>query len=109
VVDQIDTTTAVTDEWIAHASDTGAVAKGNTALTCESTADGRAEGTISQNSSDVHRIVGTLTADAALSYGSAGNYTSSSTGGDFIVGGEFTAVALSSGDQIQYTIDLEIA
>jgi hypothetical protein len=111
IVDKLDeTVAALTDEWIALGTSTTAGAKGDTSLGSETTQPaGRAEGTLSQPSADIHRIVGTVTFDLADEIGEGGNFTSSDTGdSDLIVRGEFTPIVVSSGDKIELTIDLEI-
>jgi hypothetical protein len=53
-------------------------------------------------------VVGTSTLEVAKDIGEGGNFTSSDVAGDLIIRGEFTPIAVSSGDKIELTVQLEI-
>ena len=106
LVDKIDETVQTTADYIGWGTGAGTAAKGDTALFTEA-AESRVLATRSQVLADKVRWVGTLTSASGQTITNAGNFTASS-GGTLVVHGDFTGVALSTGDQIQFTIDLEI-
>jgi hypothetical protein len=109
VVDLIDGTSAVhldaTNAKIGWGTGAGTAAKGDTTLFTEAS-EARVAATVTQPVADKNRWVGTLTADAAKTITNAGLFDAA-TGGNLIVHGDFAGIALSLGDKIEFTIDLE--
>jgi len=106
IVDKLDETVQTTGDYIGWGTGTGTASKSDTALFTEAS-EARVVATRSQPVADKIRWVGTLTADANKTITNAGNFTAS-TGGTLIVHGDFTGIALNSGDKIEFTIDVEI-
>jgi len=106
IVDKLDEVVQTTGDYIGWGSGTGTATKADTTLFTEET-EARVLATRSQPVADKIRWVGTLTADAAKTITNAGNFTAS-TGGTLIVHGDFTGIALSAGDKIEFTIEIEI-
>lgn len=106
IVDKIDETVQTTGDYIAWGTGAGTAAKADTTLFTEA-AEARVVATRTQTLVDKIRWVGTLTAAAGKTITNAGNLTAS-TAGVLIVHGDFTGIVLATGDQIQFTIDLEI-
>ena len=108
LVDKIDETVQTTGDYIGWGTGAGTAAKADTALFAEA-AETRATATRTQPLADKIRWVGTLTcATAGKTITNAGNFTAV-TAGTLIVHGDFTGVVLAVGDQIQFTIDLEVS
>lgn len=106
IVDKLDEVVQTTGDYIGWGTGAGTAAKADTTLFAEST-EARVVATRSQPLADKIRWVGTLTANANKTITNAGNFTAS-TGGTLIVHGDFTGIALNTGDKIEFTIDLEI-
>ena len=106
VVDVLDgtITSASTGYWVGWGTGAGTAAKADTSLFTEST-EARVICTESQPTADKNRWIGSITAGAVKTITNAGLFTSS--GGSMIVKGDFAGIALSSGDSIEFTIDLE--
>jgi len=105
-VDKLDETVQTTGDYIGWGTGTGTASKSDTTLFTEAS-EARVTATRTQPVADKIQWVGTLTANAAKTITNAGNFTASS-GGTLIVHGDFTGVALNTGDQIQFTITVEI-
>lgn len=106
IIDKLDEQVQTTGDYIAWGTGTGTASKSDTDL-FGPTSEARVQATRSQPAADKIRWVGTLTADGAKTITEAGNFTASS-GGTLIIHGDFTGIDLQSGDQIEFTIDLEI-
>ena len=109
VVDLIDGTSAVhldaTNAKIGWGTGTGTAAKADTALFVEAS-EARVAATVSQPAADKNQWVGTLTADAAKTITNAG-LLDAATAGNLVIHGDFTGIALATGDKIEFTISLE--
>ena len=57
---------------------------------------------------DTYQVVGTMTAGSTLTITNAGLFDAS-TSGNLFVKGDFTGVALNSGDSIQFTIKVQFS
>lgn len=106
IVDKIDEAVQTTADFIGWGTGAGTAGVADTTLFTES-AETRVTATRSQPSADVVRWVGTLTSLSVQTITNAGNLTAG-TGGTLVVHGDFAGVALAIGDQIQFTIDLQI-
>lgn len=98
---------ASTAYWLGWGTGAGTAAKGDTSLFTEST-EARVPVVStgeSQPTEDTNRWVGSITAGAAKTITNAGLFSSSA--GSLIIHGDFTGVALSSGDSITFTVDLQ--
>ena len=85
----------------------GTAAKGDTTLFTEETTDGRAVTTTEdQPSSNINRLISTLTASGALAITNAGLFDQDDPGGILILKGDFAVINLASGDAIQFTFTL---
>ena len=113
VVDLFDQTIAATHlaTHIGWGTGAGTAAVGDTTLFTEdsggSPAYARVAVTESQPAADTYRCVATITSNASKTITNAGTFSASSSG-TLVVKGDFTGVALLSGDSIQFTIDLQI-
>jgi len=109
VVDLIDGTSAThldaTNGKIGWGTGAGTAAKADTTLFTEAS-EARVAAAISQPTADKNQWVGTLTADAAKTITNAG-LLDAATGGNLIIHGDFTGIALATGDKIEFTISLE--
>ena len=109
VVDLIDGTSAVhfdvTNGKIGWGTGAGTAAKGDTTLFTEAS-EARVAPTVSQPVVDKNRWVGTITADGAKTITNAGIFDAASAG-NMLVKGDFTGIALTLGDKIEFTIELE--
>ena len=108
VVDVIEAGTAC---YIGWGTGTGTAAKGDTDLFTPAT-EARVVGVESQPIADKNQWVGTITADGAKTITNAGlldaaGSGSPPTGGNLVIHGDFTGVALALGDKIEFTITLE--
>lgn len=86
----------------------GTAAKGDTTLFTEA-AEARATGTKSVTGSGAtakYQVVGTLTSASAQTITNAGLFNAG-TGGDLVIKGDFTGVALAINDAIQFTFTLD--
>jgi hypothetical protein len=71
--------------------------------------ESRATGTVSvtgSGSTAKYQVVGTMTASGAKTITNAGNFETS-TGTTIIVHGDFSGIALGSGDSIEFTITID--
>ena len=108
VVDAIEAGTAC---YIGWGTGAGTAAKGDTDLFTPAT-EARVVGVESQPVADKNQWVGTITADGAKTITNAGLFDAAGsgsppTGGNLVIHGDFTGVALASGDKIEFTITLE--
>ena len=113
VVDKMDEVLAIKGDMLALGTSTAAPAKGDINLGAEVTCmgqspGGRIQGATSQGTADILKWVGTHTMVQAKDLGEGGTFTTSSTGKELIIHGNFTAIPLSSGDQIELTVSLEV-
>lgn len=99
------TSTIPSDYYIGWGTSGTTAAKGDTTLGTES-AESRVTATMTQPSADVNRAVGEITSSGSQTIQEAGLFTAS-TSGILIVHGDFTGIALGSGDSIEFTIDIE--
>lgn len=107
VVDKITDTSGLKAENIGWGTGAGTAAKGDTTLFGEAS-ESRVVATETQPTADKVRWVGTLTADGAKTITNAGNFDAAA-GGNLVIHGDFTGIALALGDKIEFTIELEIA
>ncbi len=106
VVDMLDETVVCPTDWyVAWGDGGGGAVKGDTTLTVEES-EARVVGTATQPSADINQWVATLTANATKTIDEAGLF-SASTSGTMLIRGDFTGIALTSGDKIEFTITLE--
>ncbi len=103
-VDILDGTTAPPTWHIGWGTGAGTAAKGDTTLFTEAS-ETRIAATMSQPSSNVTRAVATITADGTKTITNAG-ILSAVTSGTLFVHGDHAGIALTSGDKIEYTIDV---
>ena len=106
IVDKLDETVQTTGDYVAWGTGAGTAAKGDTTLFTEASED-REVAVRSQPTADKIRWVATLTADGTKTITNAGNFTADAAG-TLIVKGDFTGIALTLNDQIEFTVDLEI-
>ena len=83
---------------------TGAV-KGDTGLETASS-ESRSAGTVSQPSASINQWVSTITSTQTQTISEAVLFTAV-TSGVAIIRGDFTGIALTNGDKIEFTISLE--
>ena len=109
VVDLIDGTSAVhldaTNGKIGWGTGAGTATKADTALFIES-AEARVAATVTQPTADKNQWVATITSASSQTITNAGLLNAASAG-NLIVHGDFTGIALASGDKIEFTISLE--
>lgn len=105
------TPTQLEPKFVGWGTGAGTSAAADTTLFTES-AETRATGAgtvvTTTTTNDTHQIVGTLTATAARSITNAGVFDAS-TVGNLYVKGDFTAIALNTGDSIQFTFKVTFA
>lgn len=104
-IDKFDETIQTTGDYVAWGTGAGTAAVGDTTLFTEAS-EARVVATRTQPAADTIRWVATLVANAAKTITNAGNFTAS-TVGTLIVHGDFTGIVLATGDQIQFTINLQ--
>lgn len=105
VTDVLDSTLAVpANYYVGWGTGAGTASKGSTTLFTEAS-ESRVAVTKSQLTTDTNRFVGTITADAGKTITNAGLFDAS-TGGRLIAHSDFAGVALSLGDAIQFTFDI---
>jgi len=97
---------ATKPQYVDWGTSTAAESAGHTALTAKCT-ELRIQGTETQPSADTLRYVATFTAETSKAIGEAGTFTSSGSSGTMYIRGVHAPVALTSGDQIEYTINLQ--
>jgi hypothetical protein len=106
LTDILDETVAVPADWyIGWGTGAGTAAKGDTTLFTES-AEARVIGTASQPAADQNQWVGTITSAGSQTITNAG-LLSASSGGTLFIHGDHAGVALTSGDKIEYTIQIQ--
>jgi hypothetical protein len=91
---------------------TGAGTTSATDTTLFSETGSRTSGTATQQTTsttnDTYQVIGTLTAGSSLTITNAGLFDASSSGNLFVKG-DFTGVALASGDSIQFTFKTQFS
>lgn len=98
--------------YVGWGTGAGTAAASDTSLFTEDTTGGytRATGTSSRVTTsvtnDTYQVVGTLTAGASLTITNAATFDAVS-GGNTFVKGDFTGIALASGDSIQFTVKVQ--
>lgn len=106
IVDKIDNQVATNTEYIAWGSGSGTLGKDNTTLFVEES-EARVEAVRSQPLSDVLQWVATLTAEDDKVITEAGLFNND-TAGSLFIHGDFTGIALLTGDKIELTFQLEV-
>lgn len=100
--------TGTAPTFVAWGTGAGTAAAADTTLFTEA-AEARVNGTASvvttTVTNDTYRVVGTITAAAGKTITNAGTFDAS-TSGNLFVKGDFTGIALNTGDAIQFTINL---
>ena len=91
---------------------TGAGTTGLTDTTLFTEVGTRTSGTTTQQTTtttnDTYQVIGTITAGSSLTITNAGLFDAS-TSGNLFVKGDFTGVALTSGDSIQFTFKTQFS
>lgn len=105
IVDLIDATVAVASHYIAWGTGAGTAAVGDTTLFTEAS-EARVSATKSQPAADKNQWLAQITADAGKTITNAGVFSASS-GGTLILKGDFTGIALNTGDKIEFTFTLQ--
>ena len=109
VVDLIDGVSAVhldtATAKIGWGTGAGTAAKADTILFTEA-AEARVAGTATQPLADKNQWVGTITSASAQTITNAG-LLDAATAGNLVIHGDFTGIALATGDKIEFTITLE--
>lgn len=100
---------ALNGQYVGWGTGAGTAAKTDTTLFTEAS-EARVSGTVSTSgtgASAKYQVVATITcAGAGKTITNAGNFDASA-GGNLIVKGDFTGIALNVGDSIQFTITLD--
>lgn len=94
--------------YVAWGTGSTTAAKSQTTLTTEAS-ESRVNGTTSTNgtgSSATFRVVATITADGTKTISEAGLFTAASSGTMFLRG-DFTGIAVESGDTIEFTVEVD--
>jgi hypothetical protein len=99
--------------YVAWGTGAGTTAATDTTLFTESSSPAtRATGTASQQTTsttnDTFQVVGTLTSGTSQTITNAGTFDAVSSGNLFVKG-DFTGIALNSGDSIQFTIKVQFS
>jgi hypothetical protein len=101
---------ATQPKYLAWGTGAGTTAATDTTLFTETGT--RVSGTTSQvtttTTNDTFQVVGTLTAGSSLTITNAGTFDAS-TSGNLFVKGDFTGIALNSGDSIQFTVKVQFS
>ena len=91
---------------------TGAGTTGATDTTLFTENGSRVSGTVTQQTTsttnDTFQVVGTLTASGSVTITNAGTFDAS-TSGNLFVKGDFTGIALNTGDSIQFTFKVQFS
>jgi len=99
-----------TPQYVAWGTGAGTTAAGDTTLFTETGT--RTSGTTSQQTTsttnDTYQVVGTMTAGSSLTITNAGVFDAS-TSGNLFVKGDFTGLALNTGDSIQFTFKVQFS
>lgn len=110
VVDLIDGTSAThldsSNAWIAQGTGATTAAKGDTTLVTEASEARVNPSTVDQPTADKNRWIGTITADGTKTITEAGLFDAD-TSGNLIIRGDFAGIGVTSGDQIEFTFELE--
>ena len=99
--------------YVAWGTGTGTTAATDTTLFTESSSPAsRTTGTASQQTTsttnDTFQVVGTLTSGTSQTITNAGTFDAVSSGNLFVKG-DFTGIALNSGDSIQFTVKVQFS
>ena len=99
--------------YVAWGTGAGTTAAADTTLFTESASPAsRTTGTASQvtttTTNDTYQVVGTLTSGTSQTITNAGVFDAATTGNLFVKG-DFTGLALSSGDSIQFTFKVQFS
>ena len=101
---------ATQPKYLAWGTGAGTTAATDTTLFTETGT--RVSGTTSQvtttTTNDTFQVVGTLTASGSVTITNAGTFDAS-TSGNLFVKGDFTGIALNSGDSIQFTVKVQFS
>jgi hypothetical protein len=99
-----------TPNYVAWGTGAGTTSATDTTLFTETGT--RTAGTASQQTTsitnDTYQVVGTMTAGSALTITNAGLFDAS-TSGNLFVKGDFTGLALNTGDSIQFTFKVQFS
>lgn len=99
------TAAAPANYYVGWGTGTGTAAKGDTTLFTEASETRVTPATEDQPTADQNRWIATITADGTKTITNAGLFTVA-TAGTLVVKGDFTGIALTSGDKIEFTITL---
>ena len=101
---------ATQPKYVAWGTGSGTTAATDTTLFTET--GSRVSGTTTQQTTsttnDTFQVVGTLTASGSVTITNAGTFDAS-TSGNLFVKGDFTGIALNSGDSIQFTVKVQFS
>ena len=101
---------ATQPKYVAWGTGSGTTAATDTTLFTETGT--RVSGTTTQQTTsttnDTFQVVGTLTASGSVTITNAGTFDASSSGNLFVKG-DFTGIALNSGDSIQFTVKVQFS
>lgn len=101
---------ATQPKYVGWGTGAGTTALTDTTLFTET--GSRATGTTTQQTTsttnDTYQVVGTLTASGSVTITNAGIFDAS-TSGNLFVKGDFTGIALTSGDSIQFTFKTQFS
>ncbi len=101
---------ATQPKYVAWGTGAGTTAATDTTLFTETGT--RVSGTTTQQTTsttnDTFQVVGTLTASGSVTITNAGTFDAS-TSGNLFVKGDFTGIALNSGDSIQFTVKVQFS
>lgn len=98
------TASAPANWYVGWGTGTTTAAKGDTALETPS-AESRVAGTESQPSSNINRLVATITSAGTQTITEVAVFDASTTG-NCVIHADFAGIALVSGDSIEFTINL---
>ena len=101
---------ATQPKYVAWGTGAGTTAATDTTLFTETGT--RVSGTTTpqttSTTNDTFQVVGTLTASGSVTITNAGTFDAS-TSGNLFVKGDFTGIALNSGDSIQFTVKVQFS
>jgi hypothetical protein len=99
------TSSAPANYYVAWGTGTGTASKTDTTLFTEASETRVTPTTEDQPSSNQNRWIATLTADGSKTITNAGLFDAL-TGGNMVIKGDFTGIALTASDKIEFTITL---
>lgn len=105
VADYVDGTASAPTNWyVAQGTGAGTAAKGDTTLFTEAS-ESRVAATESQPSANQNQFVATITADGTKTVTNAGVFDATSVG-NMLLKSDFTGIAVTASDTIEYTFTI---